>query len=242
MPLAQPDGYLALPPARAGRGVLVLHPWWGLNDPVRAACDRLAAAGFVAFAPDLYHGQRATTIPEAERLSAALDGAAAAADVAAAAAFLRARAAAAGEAATAEAATAGLGDGALGVVGYSLGAYFALTLAAAEPDDVRAVVLYYGTGPDGAEASRAAYLGHFAADDPYEPAEYVDGLEAALRATGRAVTFHRYPGTGHWFAEPDRTDAFDAAAAALAWERTVAFLAGALAGGGEGEGKAGGDR
>jgi carboxymethylenebutenolidase len=72
--------------------------------------------------------------------------------------------------------------------------------------------------------SRAAYLGRFAADDPFEPAENVDWLEGVLRRAGRPMTFHRYPGTGHWFVEPDRVDAYNAEAARLAWERTLAFL------------------
>ena len=70
---SQPDGFLALPPAGTGSGVLVLHAWWGLNDTTKAVCTRLAGAGFVAFAPDLYHGKVAATIPEAEVLSKALD-------------------------------------------------------------------------------------------------------------------------------------------------------------------------
>jgi len=229
----EPDGFLALPPSGAGRPVLVLHPWWGLNEAVRAFCRRLADAGFVAFAPDLYHGRLAATIPDAERLSGALDGDAATAEVAAAAAYLRA--AAAGDDAGSGGGGGGGADGvasddrAVGIVGFSMGAYFALVHAAADPGGVRAVVLYYGTGPDDAGASTAAFLGHFAADDPYEPAEYVDALEASLKAAGRPVTFHRYPGTGHWFAEPDRADAYDPAAAELAWGRTVAFLRGAPA-------------
>ena len=97
----QPEGYLAEPdPTQTngqnnsqGKGVLVLHAWWGLNDTIKALCRRLAAEGFVVFAPDLYHGKVATTIAEAERYGGELDANSqqAAADVAAAAAFLRDR-------------------------------------------------------------------------------------------------------------------------------------------------------
>jgi carboxymethylenebutenolidase len=86
------------------------------------------------------------------------------------------------------------------------------------------VVLFYGTGPVDLSRSRAAYQGHFAANDPYEPAEYVDALEEGMRKTGRPVEFHRYADVGHWFFEPDRADAYDAEAAGLAWERTLEFL------------------
>lgn len=209
-----PDGFLAQPASGKGPGVLVLHPWWGLNDTIRDFCTRLSAAGFTAFAPDLYHGQLAATIPEAERLSAALNGDQARAEIAASVDHLGGIAARA--------------DRQLAVVGFSLGAYFALDLSSAAPERVRAVVLFYGTGPVAPDRSRASYLGHFAEADPYESKEYVDGLEQALQAAGRPVTFHHYPGTGHWFFEPDRADAYNPAAAALAWERTVSFLADAL--------------
>jgi carboxymethylenebutenolidase len=73
MPATQPEGFLAVPPSGTGDGVLVLHAWWGLNDTIKAICTRLADAGFIAFAPDLYHGKVAKTIPEAEALGSALD-------------------------------------------------------------------------------------------------------------------------------------------------------------------------
>ena len=74
MTLTQPDGYLALPPTGNGPGVLVLHAWWGLNDTMKACCTRLAEAGFVTFAADLYHGKVADNIADAEALGRALDG------------------------------------------------------------------------------------------------------------------------------------------------------------------------
>ena len=86
------------------------------------------------------------------------------------------------------------------------------------------MVTFYGTGPSDFSKAQAAYQGHFAEHDPFESAESVDALEQNLRAAGRLVDFYRYPGTGHWFFEPDRTDAYNPDAAALAWERTLAFL------------------
>ncbi len=206
---SQPQGFLAVPPAGSGRGVLVLHPWWGLNDTIKSTCARLADAGFTAFAPDLYHGRLATTIPEAESLSSALDEKQASAEVTAAVDFLSGRCTQA--------------EQGLAVVGFSLGAYFALQISTTAAQ-IHKVVLFYGSGPGDFTASRAAYLGHFAADDPYEEEAYVNSLEEALRAASRPVTFYCYPGTGHWFCEPDRLDAYNPAAAALAWERTLAFL------------------
>jgi carboxymethylenebutenolidase len=56
----------------------------------------------------------------------------------------------------------------------------------------------------------------------------VDWLERTLKSAGRPATIYRYLGVGHWFCEPDRPDAYNEAAARLAWERTVAFLKGTL--------------
>src|SRR6266567_1977404 len=67
------SGYLAVPEQGSGPGVLVLHAWWGLTEPFRQVCDRLAEAGFVAFAPDLYHGKTTASVEEAQALGAALD-------------------------------------------------------------------------------------------------------------------------------------------------------------------------
>ena len=215
MSMTQPNGYLATPPAGNGEPVLVLHAWWGLNDTIKAFCDRLAAAGFVVFAPDLYHGRVVDTIPDAQAAVNALESSEqgfqqAQASVGQAAMFLGSRA----------------GDNGLAVIASSMGVPYALEVASAVPDLVRKVVLFYGTADADFSTARAAYLGHYAADDPYEPREYVDGLEAAIRAAGRPVTFHHYPSTGHWFFEPDRADAYNRAAADLAWERTLAFLCG----------------
>ena len=210
----QPEGFLALPPSGSGRGVLVLHPWWGLNDTIKHFCTRLSQQGFVAFAPDLYHGKLATTIPEAEQLSQALDAGQARADIAAAVNYLNGLAA--------------QPDQGLAVIGFSLGAYFALELSTVDPERIRAVVVFYGTGPGDYTASQAAYLGHFAEADEYEPESEVNRLETTLRAAGRPVTIYRYPGTGHWFFEPDRTSAYNLDAAVLAWERTLVFLKSAL--------------
>ena len=207
----QPDGYLAVPPAGQGNPILVLHAWWGLNETIKAFCRRLAEAGFLAFAPDLYHGQVTDTIDGAEQLAQALNGKVeqANADIAAAVTFLNER--------------ASPSERGLAVIGFSLGASYALDLAA-NLEALRSVVVFYGTGGGDFSRSQAAFLGHFAENDPFEPREGVDGLEAALRRAGRPATFYHYSGTGHWFFEPDRSDAYNAAAASLAWDRTLAFL------------------
>jgi carboxymethylenebutenolidase len=208
----QPQGFLAVPPTGKGPGVLVLHAWWGLNDTMRAVCTRLAEAGFVAFAPDLYHGKVADTIADAETLGKALDAnhLQAKADIADATLFLNQR--------------VGHAEGGLAVIGFSLGAYYALDLSNVDPEHIRSAVIFYGTGADDFSSSKADYLGHFAENDEFEPLSNVNSLEESLRRAGRPVTFYRYSGTGHWFFEPDRSQAYNPAAASLAWDRTLAFL------------------
>jgi carboxymethylenebutenolidase len=202
-----PRIYLRVPDG-ARAGVVVLHAWWGLNDDVIVYADRLADAGFAVIAPDMFRGEIATEPEHAERLSEAGD--AGGADEVAFAAVDR----------LAEA----LGPGApLAALGWSFGAAYAIW-APSTRDRVRATVAYYGTytAPFIAEAT-APLLGHFAEEDPFTSDEEIRELEDAFRAAGREIITHRYPGTGHWFAEPSR-DAYRAEPAELAFDRTVDFL------------------
>jgi carboxymethylenebutenolidase len=200
--------YVAGDAGPGSAGVIVYHAWWGLDDDVVAYVDRLATAGFAVVAPDLFGGQVASTIEEADRLSGAVDEAAVDAIALAAVDRLADR----------------LGPAAkLAALGFSFGAAWSMW-SPAERDRLVASVVYYGStaGPSLTRAS-VPVLGHFAETDPYEPDEAVAAFEGTLRSAGRDVVIHRYPGTGHWFAEPSR-DAYRAAAADLAFERTVAFL------------------
>jgi carboxymethylenebutenolidase len=192
--------------------MLVLHAWWGLTSVFTDVCDRLAAAGFVALAPSLFTDEAtAATIAEAEALRDAHDEAAVVEPVVQAATeHLRGLPAVTGAH--------------IGIIGFSLGAYWALHLSQVRPDDISAVVIFYGTDDGDYRTARAAYLGHFAEHDDFEPLAAVRALQERIRAAGREVTFPIYPGTGHWFVEPYQPQAYDAGAAKLAWERTLDFL------------------
>lgn len=213
MPMAV--GYTALPAGGKGPGVLVLHAWWGLNDFFKGLCDRLAAEGFVVVAPDLWGGVLAGTEEEAQSLVDQRDGQAIFEAVDAALAHLRNHPGTAGYP--------------LGAVGFSLGASWAIYMSTVRPEQLAAVVIFYGSGEGEFSAARAGYLGHFAVDDPWEPSEFIHGMEDAMRAAGREVAFHYYPGAGHWFFESDRPTAYVPVAADLAWERSLAFLKARLA-------------
>ena len=189
----------------AGSGVVVLHPWWGLNADVLAFSDRLAAAGYAVAAPDLFHGDVVDTVEAADERVGRLDGKEGMAVVRAAVEDLAGK----------------LGpDPRLAVLGFSLGASFAVAVGHAA---LRGTVLYYGTGDPSQVSGSQPVLGHFAAADPYEDDAWLAQFEQALRTQGHEAVFHRYAGTGHWFAEPSR-DAYRAEAAELAFERTLAFL------------------
>ncbi|HEU4326038.1 MAG TPA: dienelactone hydrolase family protein [Roseiflexaceae bacterium] len=202
-------GYLARPEGGDGPGVLVLHAWWGLTPMFTGLCDRLADEGFVALAPDLYGGPTATTIEQAQQLIENFDRAAAITKIEQAVNILRGNTTAEGSKA--------------GVIGFSLGAAFALDASVRYYDLINAVVLFYGTDHGEYTSARAAYQGHFAEQDEWEAGTDIDALEAQLGVAGRDVTFYRYSGTHHWFFEEDRPE-YNPRAAELAWRRTVDFL------------------
>ena len=221
-PEGKVPGYLAVPKKGSGPGVIVLHAWWGLTDFFKNLSERLATAGFVAFAPDMYRGVTASTRDEAKKLLPKLDDERARADIAGGVRGLQGHPAVRGRR--------------LGVVGLSLGAFWSLWSAQELPEDLAAIVLFYGTRErdyDQTKLSKtkAAFLGHFAETDEFESAASVQELEKLLRTLGKDVTFYTYPGTGHWFFENDRPDAYDPGAAKIAWERTIQFLTTQLPGG-----------
>lgn len=209
------SGYVVVPDGGSGPGVLVLHSWWGLTDFFRGVCDRLADAGFVALAPDLHgDGRTADTPDEAEALLASTDTNRAASLVVSSLSALRSMPA--------------TPEGRVGVLGFSMGASWALWAATRFPDDVAAVSAFYGSQDIDFSGARAAFQGHFAEHDEFVTDDERAYLEAQLHLEGHPVEFHDYPGTGHWFVEDDRPAAYVADAAELAWERTIAFLHAAL--------------
>jgi carboxymethylenebutenolidase len=199
----QTSTYVA--PARPGPGapVLLLHPWWGLNQPIKDLADRLSGDGFTVVAPDLFDGTVLTTIDEAEAHTGEIDRERTLGRIGAALDDLLARPDARGEHAA--------------IIGLSLGAAYGTLVAEARPEVTALVCIYSGIfeAPEG-----VAYLGHFAENDQFDDSSQVAGLQAALG--DRGVT-HIYPGTRHWFVETDRPE-YDAEAAELVYTRTVEFL------------------
>ena len=207
------EAYLALPEAKQGvelgAGVLLLHAWWGLTDFFKATADRLAEEGFVVLAPDLYHGATAATIEEADHLRQTLDPDTVIAQIDGAIDFLASHPAVSS-------------DG-LGLVGFSLGASWGLYIAHHQPDPIAAAVVFYGTYNGNLSGMRAAFQGHFAESDEFEPREEVEQLEQTLTGMGLEANIFIYEGTGHWFFEADRS-AYHAESARLAWGWMVKFL------------------
>jgi carboxymethylenebutenolidase len=216
------SGYLVTPPGGAGPGVLVIQEWWGLDSGIKEMAERLGAAGFVALAPDLYHGALAAhdEMDKAAHLMKSLPADRAGRDMSGAVDFLSGHAAV-------------TGDG-IGVVGYCMGGMLSFLIAANRPDKVKAVVPFYGFPQGDAEPDwtpmTAAIGGHMAEKDDFFPPAAARALEAKLRAMGKSVTLTVHSGTGHAFMAPHNAlGTFDAALAARIWPEVVSFLKGALA-------------
>jgi carboxymethylenebutenolidase len=200
------DAYFASP-AGGGPGVLVLHAWWGLKPFFKQVCDRLAEQGFTAFAPDLRNGEIAATIEAAKELMQKSDDQFIGDTVMTAKDYLLSHAE--GEK--------------IGVIGFSMGAAWALIAASYDPDKIGAAVLFYGIGEADFGKVKSKILGHFSDNDEWEPMEGVRWLEQSLKEAGVDATLQIYPGVAHWFVETDRPE-YDSAAAQLAWDRTFRFL------------------
>jgi carboxymethylenebutenolidase len=202
-------GYLALPQGSDAPGVLVLHAWWGLNPIFKNLCDRLAAEGFAAFAPDINNGRVAKTIDEAKQTMEELDGQRKYDVATTAPDFLRNQ--------------PGVRNEPLSVIGFSMGAAWALVLAEARPQDIRKVVMFYGAGEADYTKLKADVIGHFAEKDEWEDEAYINAMNSDMQTAGLKTEFNFYPNTSHWFFESDRPE-FNAQAAELAWMRTLEFL------------------
>jgi carboxymethylenebutenolidase len=211
------SGYLAKPANGSGPGVLVIQEWWGLDDSLKQMADRLAASGFVALVPDLYHGQVAghTEMDKAAKLMQALPPDRAGRDMSGAVDYLASH-----EAVT----TRGIG-----VVGFCMGGMLAFIIAANRPDKVKAVVPFYGfpQGPSEPDWSKmtASVSGHMAEHDDFFAPAAAQALEKKLRAMGKNVTLTVHPGTGHAFMGPHNAlGTLNTKLAAQIWPQAVSFL------------------
>lgn len=210
------EGYLARADG-AGRfpAVVVIHEWWGLNDQIKSMADKLAAAGYVALAVDLYRGRVAAERDAAHELSRGLPEDRALRDLQAAVSYLRTRPEVRGDR--------------IGSIGWCMGGGYSLALALNQPE-LAAAVTYYGrlvTEAESLKRLQGAVTGFFGEEDRGIPVASVREFEAQAKALGKSVTVHIYPGAGHAFANETRPS-YRAEAARDAWEKTLAFFAATL--------------
>jgi len=215
---AKLTGYMAVP---QGKGpfpaLVVIHEWWGLNDQIRAVTADLARTGYAALAVDLFRGTLAKSPDEARKLVMGLDASQAISDLHEAFQFLSGR--------------PYVKKGKVGSLGWCFGGGYSLGLAISQPD-LAACVVYYGRlESDLAKLSkiRSPVLGFFGQDDASIPVAAVNGFEAAMKQAGRQIETHVYPGAGHAFANPTRTDAYRPEATKDSWDRMMKFLSSTLA-------------
>ena len=197
----------------SGPGVIVIQEWWGLVPHITDIADRFAAEGFVALAPDMYHGEMTNEPDMAGKLLMSMNLATAGKDLSGAVDVLQER----------------TGRTKVGVTGFCMGGGLALMAACLRPDAIAAAAPFYGgMRPDTViewDNLAAVVEGHYAATDRGTAApEAVKELEATLRAKGKNATFHVYPGTQHAFFNDTRPEVYDAAVAKTAWNRTLALF------------------
>lgn len=207
-------GYLADTDLLIGN-VVVIQEWWGLNDQIRAVCDRYAQAGFRAFAPDLFDGEVVpfSKADDAAKKMQSLDYGKALEKVRAGGEQLR-----------------GMG-GKVGITGFCMGGALTLLSAMKLPDTFDAAVPFYGIPPEEAGDPgkiQIPILAHYAQHDEWCTPARVDALEAKLKASGAQYEIHRYA-AHHAFFNESRKEVFDADASKLAWDRTLAFFKKTLA-------------
>ena len=204
-------GYLAAPASGSGPGVIVLQEWWGLVDHIKDVTDRLAAEGFVALAPDMYHGDSATSPDDAGKLMMALDIGRVEKDLRGAVAYLVYR----DEVTSAH----------VGTVGFCMGGQLSL-YAACENASVRACVVFYGIHPNvrpNLSTLEAPVLGFFAEKDEFVPPAAARQFEADLKRAGKTADCTIFTGADHAFFNDTRAEVYHAAHAATCWSRMLAF-------------------
>ena len=206
------EGYLAVPESGAGPAVIVVQEWWGLVGHITAVADRFAAEGFLALAPDLFHGTRTAEPDEGAKLMMALEMDRAGRDIAGAASYLAELPANSGTA--------------IGCVGFCMGGSLALW-SATLCDDIAAAVGFYPAIPwERITPAWANYAGKHAMihADEAEGGCAAAGLQSAITAieqAGGGVTCFDYPGTQHAFFNDDRPEVYSETAAREAWSRTL---------------------
>jgi carboxymethylenebutenolidase len=206
-------GYLAIPEKGKGPGVIVIQEWWGLVDHIKDICDRLAAEGYVALAPDLYHGKTTKSPDEAGKLMMALQIDQTEKDVRGAVDYLLNHNATTGNK--------------VGIVGFCMGGALALYTASKNPN-IGACVVFYGGHPKvkpDLPKLQAPVLGIYAERDTFVTPASVRELERQLKELGKPVEVHIYPNVDHGFFNDQRPEVYDEKAAQDGWRRTIQFFA-----------------
>jgi carboxymethylenebutenolidase len=206
------EGYRAEPKDGRGPAVVVIQEWWGLVPHVEDLVERFAKEGFLALAPDLYHGKKTTSPDAAGRMLMELDVERAEREIAGAGDSLLSQ--------------PGCASRRFGVVGFCMGGALAQYAATKNPK-VGAAVSFYGgfkKVPLDWESLSGPILLIYGAEDQGVPASEARPLEEKLRKLGKEVETLVYEGAGHAFFNDTRPEVHRPDAARDAWERTLRFL------------------
>jgi carboxymethylenebutenolidase len=206
------QGYFAAPASGSGPAVVVIQEWWGLVHHIETLVDRFAAEGFVAVAPDLFHGQTTKSPDEAGKLLMELDVERAQKEIAGAGSYLLSRPECSSKS--------------FGVIGFCMGGALA-QYEATKDANVGGTVSFYGgfkKAPCDWSQLRAPILLFYGENDKGVPAEQGRALAEQIETLGKSVELHVYPDADHAFFNDDRPEVYNPGAAEDAWRRTLDFL------------------
>ena len=201
------SGYLSEPEETPTAGIIVIQEWWGLTEDIKEIADRYAAEGYLAFAPDLYHGEIAIEPEEARKLAMSMERDIAAQEIDGALSWLR------DEHNVSKA----------GCVGYCMGGGLTLAAAIRPSSGVDAVHVYYGGGMPSADqiaTISVPVLGSYGSEDGGIPVEQVDMLRATLEDNNIPNDITVYQGAQHSFFN-DTRPAYHEQAAMDSWVKSV---------------------
>lgn len=206
------EGYLAKPASGKGPAVVVIQEWWGMVPHIEDLVERFAQEGFIALAPDLYHGKTTRSPDDAGKMLMELDGERARAEISGAGAYLLEQPECSSQK--------------FGIVGFCMGGALAQYAATEDPNTGAAVSFYGGFKKLDVkwEKLESPILLIYGGQDKGVPPSHGEALKEKLESLGKNVQLVVYPGADHAFFNDTRPEVYNPEASQDAWRRTIEFF------------------